>query len=86
MLRAAAVSPVRLKLNITGLPSASLPLAVARTETDGRGKSSLVMVPVTGPAVPTVYPLPVARVRETVSSVSRALSGVGSMLKVAVEA
>ena len=46
--------------------------------------SSLVMVPVTAPAVPTVYPVPVARVSAIVSSDSAVVSAVGSIVRVAV--
>ena len=44
------------------------------------------MVLVTAVVVPTVYPVPEAKVKATVSSVSTAISAVGSMVKVAVVA
>ncbi len=48
-------------------------------------KSSLLIVPVTGVVVPTVYPVPVARVKMTVSSGSTVVSAVGSTITVAVD-
>jgi hypothetical protein len=43
-----------------------------------------MIVPVTAVVVPTVYPVPVARVRTTVSSNSTVLSAVGSIVRLAV--
>ena len=48
--------------------------------------SSLVIVPTTAVGVPTVYPVPAARVRATVSSTSTELSAVGLTVTTAVEA
>jgi hypothetical protein len=52
--------------------------------TDTCGKSLLRMVPVTAAVVPMVYPVPAARVSETVSSGSIVVSIVGSIVRVAV--
>ncbi len=45
---------------------------------------TLVIVPVTAVVVPIVYPVPEARVKATVSSLSTVVSGVGSTVTVAV--
>jgi len=51
---------------------------------EGTLVSSLVIVPVTAVVVPTVYPVPVARVKATVSLLSTVVSAVGSTITVAV--
>ena len=49
------------------------------------GRSSLVIVPVTAPDVPRLYPVPEAKVRDTVSSSSGVVSAVGLTMTVAVD-
>jgi hypothetical protein len=75
--------PVRVTVKVKFLVPL-LPSVVLTSLMESVGRSSLVIVPVTGVVVPIVYPVPDAKVKITVSSGSIVVSAVGSRVKVAV--
>jgi hypothetical protein len=63
----------------------SLPSTTVMSLMESWEKSSLLIVPVTALGVPTVYPVPEARVKITVSLLSTIVSAVGLTVTVAVD-